>query len=68
MIGVAAGLVCYWSTSGLKHVLGYDDSLDAFGVHGVGGAVGAVLTGVFAVAWVGGPGKSGLDRRQPASG
>jgi ammonium transporter, Amt family len=60
IIGVAAGVVCYWSTSSLKNALGYDDSLDAFGVHGIGGMVGAVLTGVLAVAWVGGPGKSGL--------
>src|SRR6266849_286352 len=60
IIGVAAGIACYWGATGLKHIFGYDDSLDAFGVHGVGGAVGALLTGVFAVAWVGGEGKSGL--------
>ncbi len=48
-IGIAAGIVCYWGVSGLKHMFGYDDALDAFGVHGVGGAVGAILTGVFAV-------------------
>src|SRR5229473_1767273 len=60
IIGVAAGIACYWGATGLKHMFGYDDSLDAFGVHGVGGAVGALLTGVFAVAWVGGEGKSGL--------
>src|ERR1700747_2776103 len=60
IIGVAAGVICYWSTTGLKHALRYDDSLDAFGVHGVGGMVGAILTGVLAVAWVGGEGKSGL--------
>ena len=48
IIGLAAGLICYWSATGLKHLLGYDDSLDAFGVHGVGGIVGALLTGVFA--------------------
>jgi Amt family ammonium transporter len=65
LIGAAAGVVCYWSTSTLKHWLGYDDSLDAFGVHGVGGALGAVLTGVLAVAWVGGPGKSGLVDGNP---
>ena len=65
LIGATAGIVCYWSTSGLKRALGYDDSLDAFGVHGVGGALGAVLTGVFAVAWVGGPGKSGLIDGNP---
>jgi Amt family ammonium transporter len=48
-IGLVAGLVCYWSATSLKNALGYDDSLDAFGVHGVGGMVGALLTGVFAV-------------------
>jgi Amt family ammonium transporter len=41
-------VVCFWSATWLKHLLGYDDSLDAFGVHGVGGIVGALLTGVFA--------------------
>jgi Amt family ammonium transporter len=48
IIGVAAGVVCFWSATTLKHLLGYDDSLDAFGVHGVGGIIGALLTGVFA--------------------
>src|SRR5271156_4232462 len=48
IIGVAAGVICFWSATSLKHVLGYDDSLDTFGVHGVGGIVGALLTGVFA--------------------
>ncbi len=47
-IGIAAGLVCYGAAVRLKHALGYDDSLDAFGVHGVGGIVGALLTGAFA--------------------
>ncbi len=47
-IGVAAGVICFWSATWLKHVLGYDDSLDTWGVHGVGGIVGALLTGVFA--------------------
>jgi Amt family ammonium transporter len=65
VIGAAAGVVCFWSTSSLKHILGYDDSLDAFGVHGIGGALGAILTGVFAVAWVGGAGKSGLIDGNP---
>ena len=65
IIGIVAGVVCYWSTTGLKHALGYDDSLDAFGIHGVGGAVGALLTGVLAVAWVGGEGKSGLIDGNP---
>ncbi len=48
IIGIVAGIVCFWSATSLKHLLGYDDSLDAFGVHGVGGIVGALLTGVFA--------------------
>ena len=48
IIGIAAGVICYYASTGLKHLLGYDDSLDAFGVHGVGGIVGALLTGVFA--------------------
>src|SRR5262245_34148862 len=65
IIGVAAGVICYWGTTGLKHALRYDDSLDAFGVHGVGGTVGAILTGVLAVAWVGGDGKSGLIDGNP---
>jgi Amt family ammonium transporter len=47
-IGIVAGIVCYLAAVKVKHALGYDDSLDAFGVHGVGGVVGAVLTGVFA--------------------
>ena len=45
LIGVAAGLVCFWGSSTLKHVLGYDDSLDAFGVHGLGGILGTLATG-----------------------
>ena len=53
-IGVAAGVVCYWGCTGLKHMFGYDDALDAFGVHAVGGATGAVLTGVFAIEQYGG--------------
>lgn len=48
MIGAAAGLICMYAAVSLKPLLGYDDSLDAFGVHGVGGFVGAILTGVFA--------------------
>jgi ammonium transporter, Amt family len=52
-IGVAAGIACYWGCTGLKHIFGYDDALDAFGVHAVGGAVGAILTGVFAVEKIG---------------
>ena len=55
-IGAASGLICFWSATSLKHKLGYDDSLDAFGVHGVGGIVGALLTGVFAAERFGGMG------------
>ena len=48
VIGLASGVICFWAATSLKHMLGYDDSLDAFGVHGVGGIIGALLTGVFA--------------------
>ena len=48
LMGLVAGVVCYVACSKLKHALKYDDALDAFGVHGVGGILGAVLTGVFA--------------------
>jgi len=54
VIGIAAGVVCFWSATWLKTKLGYDDSLDAFGVHGVGGILGALLTGIFAVKDIGG--------------
>ncbi|TWA68898.1 ammonium transporter [Azospirillum brasilense] len=54
VIGLVSGVVCYWGATGLKRALGYDDSLDAFGVHGVGGIVGAILTGVFAQEAIGG--------------
>jgi Amt family ammonium transporter len=47
IIGLLAGVVCYWGATGLKRLLGADDSLDAFGVHGVGGILGAILTGFF---------------------
>ena len=53
VIGIAAGAICYWACTKLKTKLGYDDSLDVFGVHGVGGATGTILVGVFAVAAVG---------------
>ena len=55
-IGLAAGVVCFWAVSSLKKALGYDDSLDAFGVHAVGGIVGALLTGVFVSSSFGGAG------------
>ena len=54
IIGITAGVCCYWGATFLKRKLGYDDSLDAFGVHGAGGIVGALLTGVFAVKAIGG--------------
>jgi ammonium transporter, Amt family len=54
VIGVACGVGCYWGATGLKHAFGYDDALDCFGVHGVGGMIGALLTGVFAVQQYGG--------------
>ena len=53
-IGAAAGLVCFWGATWLKQRLGYDDSLDVFAVHGLGGITGAFLTGVFAVEAIGG--------------
>ncbi|MDQ6971756.1 MAG: ammonium transporter, partial [Mariprofundaceae bacterium] len=55
-IGLAAGVICFWAVSSLKKMLGYDDSLDAFGVHAMGGIVGAMLTGVFVSSSFGGAG------------
>jgi ammonium transporter, Amt family len=54
VIGIAAGIVCYLASTVLKKALGYDDSLDVFGIHGMGGIVGAILTGVFASEAIGG--------------
>jgi ammonium transporter, Amt family len=54
VIGFVAGVACYWGAVVLKPRMGYDDSLDAFGVHGIGGIVGALLTGVFAIEAIGG--------------
>nr|WP_314616659.1 ammonium transporter [uncultured Pseudomonas sp.] len=54
VIGLASGVICYFCATSLKRKLGYDDSLDAFGVHGIGGIVGAILTGVFAAPALGG--------------
>ena len=56
VIGLVSGVVCLWGVNGLKHMLGADDALDVFGVHGVGGIVGALLTGVFAAPSLGGSG------------
>ncbi len=55
-IGLVSGVVCFWGATSLKSKLGYDDSLDAFGVHGIGGIVGALLTGVFVAKGLGGNG------------
>jgi ammonium transporter, Amt family len=54
IIGVVAGLVCFWACTSLKHRFNYDDSLDVFGVHGIGGMTGILLAGVFATASIGG--------------
>jgi Amt family ammonium transporter len=63
VIGVIAGLVCFWACTWLKHRFKYDDSLDVFGVHGVGGMTGILLAGVFATASIGGT--SGLIEGHP---
>src|SRR5213075_481283 len=55
IIGLAAGLVCLWGVTGLKKLIGVDDSLDVFGVHAVGGILGALLTGIFVAPELGGP-------------
>jgi ammonium transporter, Amt family len=62
-IGIIAGVVCFWACTWLKHRFNYDDSLDVFGVHGVGGLTGALLTGVFATAAIGG--SAGLIEGNP---
>ena len=54
IIGIVAGIACFFAATSMKHAFGYDDSLDVFGIHGVGGIVGAILTGVFAVEAIGG--------------
>src|SRR5579872_1829170 len=63
VIGMIAGLLCYWACTSLKRRFNYDDSLDVFGVHGVGGTTGILLTGVFATASIGG--SSGLLEGNP---
>ncbi|MAB12714.1 ammonium transporter [Parvibaculum sp.] len=63
-IGLASGVLCFFAATSLKNALGYDDALDVFGVHCVGGIVGAVLTGVFASAAVGGT-AGGLEGNWP---
>ena len=72
VIGLIAGVICFWACTWLKRKCGYDDSLDVFGVHGIGGATGTLLTGVFAVGGlVGEPGRAGriarADRGQRAA-
>ena len=57
VIGLLAGFLCLWGVTGLKRMLGADDSLDVFGIHGVGGILGAMLTGVFTAPGLGGTGK-----------
>ena len=64
VIGLLAGLVCLWGVNGLKRMLGADDSLDVFGVHGVGGISGALLTGVFDSPALGGTGVVRLRGQQ----
>src|SRR5882672_9077501 len=56
VVGIVAGLICLWGVTGLKKLLGADDALDVFGIHAVGGATGALLTGVFNAQSLGGPG------------
>jgi Amt family ammonium transporter len=69
IIGLIAGAVCFWACTKLRLWLGYDDSLDVFGVHGIGGLTGTFLTGIFAVAAVSasadGPGTAGLLEGNP---
>jgi Amt family ammonium transporter len=55
VIGTAAGFVCLWGVNGLKRIIGADDTLDVFGVHAVGGILGALLTGIFVSPALGGP-------------
>jgi Amt family ammonium transporter len=62
-IGIAAGILCFFASTTVKKALGYDDSLDVFGIHGVGGIVGALLTGVFAAEAI--AGKTGLLEGNP---
>ena len=64
ILGIIAGAVCYVAAVKIKHALGYDDSLDAFGVHGVGGFVGAILTGVFADATINAAGEGATVGKQ----
>lgn len=60
-LGTIAGVVCLWGVTGLKKALGYDDSLDVFGIHGIGGIIGAIGTGVFVAPALGGVGVDGYS-------
>jgi Amt family ammonium transporter len=64
VIGIIAGGACFWACTSLKHRFEYDDSLDVFGVHGIGGMTGTLLAGVFATAAIGGT--SGLIEGNPS--
>jgi Amt family ammonium transporter len=59
VLGAVAGVVCLWGVTGLKKMLGYDDSLDVFGIHGIGGILGALGTGIFVSPALGGVGVDG---------
>lgn len=65
LIGAAAGVFCYFMATAVKHMFGYDDSLDAFGVHGSGGTLGAILTGVFATSAVNDTFKDAAGKTMP---
>ncbi len=56
VLGMVTGVACLWGVTGLKHMLGYDDSLDVFGVHGIGGIIGAIGTGILVNPALGGSG------------
>ena len=56
LLGLISGVVCLWAVTGLKKMMGVDDSLDVFGIHGIGGIIGAILTGVFTAPSLGGTG------------
>jgi len=61
VIGAAAGVCCFITATSVKRAMGYDDSLDAFGVHGIGGIIGALLTGIFVAPYLGGNGGTGFE-------
>ncbi len=63
LVGLIAGMICYWACTSLKHRFKYDDTLDVFGIHGIGGLIGTLMTGVFATSAIGGT--SGLLEGNP---